>query len=185
MRRGFKTWAEKLALEQRSALTLGPEAPLPARLLASYHDVVILEPAEIPGIPQSVLNQLLGFDSDSWSALSFERNGQIVIIHNPVHSPRRQESNLMHELAHVLCNHEPSHLVQSINFPFALRTYNSDQEEEARWLGGCLQLPRAALMWAIRHGMNNAMIVKHYGASVDLVRFRRQITGIDRQMGRR
>lgn len=185
MRRGFKTWAEKQALEQRLALSLRPEAPLPARLLAGYHNVTIIEPAEIPGITQSILNQLLMLDPDSWSAVSFVRNSCTVIIHNPVHSARRQESNLMHEMAHILCNHQPSQLLQSFNVPFALRTFNSDQEDEAKWLGGCLQLPRPALMWAIRRGMNNAMMVGYYGASADLVRFRRRMTGVDRQLGRR
>lgn len=185
MRRGFKTWAEKQALDQRRALSLRPEAPLPARLLAGNYNVAIIEPAAIPGITQSILNQLLSADPDSWSAVSFVRNGCTVIIHNPVHSARRQESNLMHEMAHILCNHQPSHLLQSVQVPFALRTFDSDQEDEAIWLGGCLQLPRPALMWAIRHGMDNTMIVEHYGASVDLVRFRRRMTGVDRQLGRR
>lgn len=184
MRRGFKSWAEKLSSEQRSVLALSPEASLPARTLAKHHRIIIIEPGEIPGIPQNVVDQLLQFDPSSWSAVSFERNGCYLIIHNPVHSPYRQESNLMHELAHILCNHQPSHLVHSAMLPFAIRTYNSEQEEEAKWLGGCLQLPRAALIWAVCRGMSDAMIAKHYIASKDLVRYRRQMTGIDKQFGR-
>lgn len=182
MRRGFKTWAEKLAIEQRRLLALKPEDPLPARLLADFHDATIVEPVEIPGITQEILDSLLGIGSDGWSAVSFERNGCTIIIHNPDHSSRRQESDLMHEMAHVLCNHQPSHLVQSLGLPFTLRTYNPNQEDEAVWLGGCLQLPRDGLLWALRRGMTDAMMVNHFGASIDQVRYRCQVTGVRRQV---
>jgi hypothetical protein len=91
----------------------------------------------------------------------------------------------MHELAHILCNHQPAQLVKLDYFPIPIRSYDPVQEEEASWLGGCLQLPRDALLWAIRRGMNNPMIVEHFGASMDLVRYRRQITGVDFQVSRR
>lgn len=110
MRRGFKTWAEKMALEQRRLLDLRPEDPLPARLLADFYDTIVVEPADLPGMTQDILGQLLGSGSEGWSAVSFERNGCTIIIHNPAHSARRQESDLMHEIAHVLCKHQPSHL---------------------------------------------------------------------------
>src|SRR5689334_9889201 len=108
MHRGFKTWAEKLALEQRHMVALRSEAPLPATLLADFLDVVITEPRGIPGIPESDLHYLLEVDSDSWSATTITRNGCTLIINNISHSNHRQESNLMHELAHILCKHQPS-----------------------------------------------------------------------------
>ncbi len=184
MRRGFKTWAEKLAIEQRQLLALKPHDPLSAKALASFHDVMVIEPSELPGITPEILRQLLHFGSDTWSAVSFERKGCTVIIHNPVHSARRQESNIMHEMAHVLCGHSPSHLVHSDGLPFTLRTYNSDQEAEAVWLGGCLQLPRSGLLWAIHQGMSDSAMVEHFGASIDQVRYRCQVTGVHYQAKR-
>lgn len=88
----------------------------------------------------------------------------------------------MHELAHILCEHEPSKLVQIDPSIPVLRTFDPVQEDEAIWLGGCLQLPRPALLWAIRRGMDNTAIEKHFCASDDIVRYRRQITGVDRQL---
>lgn len=184
MRRGFKTWAEKLALEQRNKLNLGDVSPLPARLLADHLGVFIVSPKDLPGLSPKILNQVLGVDPKSWSAITFERDGCTIIIHNTTHSPRRQESNLMHEIAHILLEHQPSQIIKDDYINIPLRTYNSKQEEEAVWLGGCLQLPRKALLWSIRRGMNNSMIVAHFGASLDLVRYRRQVTGVDRQIGR-
>lgn len=185
MRRGFKTWAERLALEQRSNLNLGNVSPLPARALAGYLEVTVIAPHQIPGIPQNILHQLQYADHESWSAITLERNGCTLIIHNQTHSPRRQESDIMHELSHILCNHEPSQLVKLDFFPIPFRSYDPVQEEEASWLGACLQLPRNALLWAVRRGMNNSMIVEHFGASMDLVKYRRQITGVDFQIRRR
>lgn len=185
MRRGFKTWAEKLALEQRRILNLQDTAALPARLLGDHLDITIISPDEIPGIPASTLQHLQYADPDSWSATTFTRNGCTVIIYNKTHSRRRQESDIMHELAHVICNHKPSQLVKLDNFPFPLRSYNADDEDEASWLGGCLQVPRTALLWAIRRGMNEQMMVEYFNASSDLIRYRRQITAVDRQVARR
>lgn len=185
MRRGFKTWAENLALEKRRELGLGLTAALPARMLGNHLEVTIISPDEIPGMPSDFLHHLRNIDPESWSATSFTRNDCTIIIHNTTHSPRRQESNLMHELAHLLCGHKPSHLIQAEYFTFHLRSYDVDQEDEAKWLGGCLQLPRTALLWAIGSGMTNNMIVQHFGASLDQVKYRRQVTGIDRQISRR
>lgn len=185
MRRGYKTWAEKVSVEQRKLSSLRAEEPLPARLLADRLEVAVLTPEQIPGITPVILHCLLVTDPESWSAATFTRNGSTLVIYNPTHSVKRQESDLMHELAHVLCEHQPSLLSQIHPSLPALRSYNPIQEEEAVWLGGCLQLPRPALLWAIGKGMDNAAIVKHYCASDDLVRFRRQMTGVERQARRR
>jgi hypothetical protein len=36
----------------------------------------------------------------------------------------------------------------------SLRTYNKDQEDDANWLAGCILLPREALLYARRCGIN-------------------------------
>lgn len=91
----------------------------------------------------------------------------------------------MHELAHILCKHHPSHMIQAANLPFALRTYDKEQEEDASWLGGCLQIPRVALLWVIEAGMSETKLLDYFGASRDLLRYRRRITGVDLQVKRR
>jgi Zn-dependent peptidase ImmA (M78 family) len=179
MRRGFKTWAEEIAQEQRHNLGLQAESPLPAHVLADHLNATVLGIEQIPGISPETTHHLLVTDPESWSAATIVHNGKTVVIYNTVHSHRRQESDLMHELAHVICKHEPSHMVQAGSLPFALRTYDEDQEEEAAWLGGCLQLPRPALQWAIRKGMTESAMLEHFGASQALLRYRRRVTGVD------
>jgi hypothetical protein len=184
MRRGFKTWAEQQAIVQRCNLGLAADAPLPAARLASYLDVIVVGPEQIPGMSPEHLECLLQRDRSSWSAITVSMNACMMIIHNTEHAPTRQESNLMHEMGHIICKHTPTELMRVGGLPFLLREYNADQEEEASWLGACLQLPRSALWTAVRRRMTTAEMVQYFQASEDLIRFRRQMTGVNRQFSR-
>lgn len=184
MERGFKKKSEDQALIYRNELGLMYYDPLPAETLARKLRIQILTPRDIPNITPEILNQLTRTDSNSWSALTISNNGLKIIIHNPHHSQARQESNLMHEIAHILCEHRPSQFVQLDGFPFSIRTCDKTQEEEARWLGGCLQIPRRALVWAFGKNMDASEISEHYSASKDLVKYRINMTGVRIQFSR-
>ena len=184
MQRGFKAWAEREAIAQRRNLGLGANMPLPAVQLAAYLSITIISPEHIPGMSQEHLECLLQRDLSSWSAITVSANTVTAIIHNTGHAPTRQESNLMHEMAHIICKHAPSELIHVGELPFLLRDYNADQEEEASWLGACLQLPRPALWWAVKRRMTVAEMVQYFQASEELIRYRHQMTGIDRQFSR-
>lgn len=183
MRRGFKTEAEREAAQQRQFLGLSINEPLLARRLINYHGLLLLTPQSIPGMKTEHLFQLLEADESAWSAVSILVGTQIAIIYNTSHSAGRQESDLTHEVAHLLCKHEPMYLVPLPGLPLVLRTYNVEQEDEANWLTGCLKLPREALLWAVRNGMDNTEIATYFQASLQLVEYRRRITGIDKQLG--
>jgi Zn-dependent peptidase ImmA (M78 family) len=108
-----------------------------------------------------------------------------VIIRNPAHSPERSASDVMHELAHVLLEHEPGNVFFGPN-GMALRTHNKDQEDEARWLSGCLLLPRESLFAIRRRRLSDLDACREYGVSQDMLTFRRQTSGVDKQFfGRR
>ncbi|PSQ69141.1 MAG: hypothetical protein BRD29_02285 [Bacteroidetes bacterium QH_2_67_10] len=51
-------------------------------------------------------------------------------------------------------------------------SYDRAQEDEAAWLGGCLQIPRTAMLRAVSRGMDNETIARHYTASTQMVQFR-------------
>jgi hypothetical protein len=183
MRRGFKAWAEHEAIEQRLQLGLDAHMPLSALQLAAALDITV-SPEHIPGMSQEHLECLLQRDRSSWSAITVNANTVTAIIHNNSHARTRQESNLFHEMAHIVCGHTPSVLTPVGGLPFLLREYNTDQEDEASWLGACLQLPRPALWWAVKRRMTVVEIGEYFQASEELIRFRRQVTGIDRQLTR-
>ena len=66
----------------------------------------------------------------------------------------------------------------------ALRTYNEEQEEEANWLGGCLLLPRDALIAIKRRGRPDGDACAEYGVSPAMLRFRYNVTGVETQLRR-
>jgi len=148
-RKGFKTEAEKMALFYREQLNIKPIEPLSANLLADFLNLKLVTPLEIPGLGSQYLSTLN--QSDKWSALTMVcLSGIKIVIYNPNHSKARQESDIMHEVAHVICKHTTpkNSYLDGVNIP--LRYYNEIQENEAEWLGACLQLPRDALLWALR-----------------------------------
>lgn len=181
MQHGFKAWAERQAIEHRRHLGLEADVPLPAAQLAAYLGITIMGPAHIPEMSPEHLECLLQHDRSSWSAITISANKFTAIIHNTGHSKPRQESNLMHEMAHIICKHAPSELVHVGGLPFLLREYNADHEEEANWLGACLQLPRPALCWASKCRMKVTEMVQYFQASEELIQYQRRVTGVDRQ----
>jgi hypothetical protein len=52
----------------------------------------------------------------------------------------------------------------------------------ANCLGGCLQLPREALLWALKRGMTKNEIADFYEASIQMVTKRINETGVIRQL---
>lgn len=183
MRRGFKTWSEQQAIALRATLQRTPTAPLPAAELARHLGVCLLTPADIPGMDPADIACLLRSGRSCWSAVTVDTPMGLFVAYNTTHSAARRESDVMHELAHVICAHPRTRIVRLPGVPFPLREYHLDHEEEAIWLGACLQLPREALLWARRQGMDHDEIASYYGASRDQVRYRLNRTGVEQQLG--
>lgn len=183
MQRGYKTWAEKEATQVRSRVGLAACDRLPARLLLRHLDAIVITPRIVPGMTAADIAQLTRQDPQSWSAVSGHVDGTTIVIVNDAHSPARQESNLHHEAAHLIRGHRPSRFLKLDDL--TLREYDQDAEGEAEWLAGCLHLPRAALMEALIRDEDNSAIGQRFMASAEMVRFRRSVTGVDRQMAAR
>jgi IrrE N-terminal-like domain len=187
LRRGFKAEAERTAVDYRKMLDLQPHDPLPAALLADHLKVRMLSPKEIPGIPPDLLAELLGDGTSSWSAAIYERETKRYVIHNPTHSPGRQESNLMHELAHAHLQHPLGSLQLAINgLLLPLRKYNEVHEAEAECLGACLQLPKEALIYHTLVRKKSAEeIAEQFNANLTMVTYRLRISGVSIIQSRR
>lgn len=185
MRRGFKSSCEQRASAFRQELGLKEHDPLPADLLAAHLSVLICGPTNIPDLAAQHKNHLLQEGKECWSAVTITTDDHILVVSNPTHSAARREANIMHELAHVVLKHRPAQIVTVPGFPFPIREYQDDVEDEATWLGGVLQLPRIALEWALIQRMSQQQICQHFTASAEMVRFRRNITGVDRQYSKK
>ena len=183
MKHGFKKDAERIAEDMRRLVGVPMEAPLPARVLARKLEVPVLEPGEIPGLPQKITNQLSFNFERNWSGVTIPVDGENLIIYNPTHLPERQESDIMHELAHILCKHKPARIESAGFLPWKCRTFDKEQEDQAAWLGGCLQIPRCALLAVLKQKLDNDAIAAHFRASPEMVRFRRNMTAVDKILG--
>ena len=184
MRYGFKAWAERRAAGLRRELRVPWLAPFPAKKLAAFFGMNIAEPAHIPGVTAALLNSLVREFGDCWSAVTITAEGLTLIICNPTHAATRRESDLMHELAHMICGHAPAQITIGEHFPFRMRSFNASDEDEAAWLGGVLQIPRNALLHLVRRGYRTEALAEHFCASEEMVRFRRNVTGVDKQIRR-
>jgi len=184
MKRGFKAEAERRSLQFRKDMDLKYTDKLCGFELAEFLGVTVKIPSEIAGLEPYRLNNLLHNGKSEFSAVVLPSgNESFWIIHNPTHTPERQQSNICHELAHIICEHEfDSGNVQDL--PLFLRDYNKLHEDEANYLGGCLQLPRETLSWAINKRMSKDDISSYYGASIEMVRYRINITGLNRKYAR-
>ena len=182
-RRGFKKWSDEKVIELRKQLGLYPSSPLCAFKLCDFLRIPVLIPSSVRGLSQEQLDELLDNGSNHWSAVTIPLdNGTYIIIHNPTHSPARQQSNLMHELSHIICEHTISEKAKKTGLAGFLRNLDPEQEDEAEWLGSCLQLPRPALLYSLNNGMTVKKIAEHYNCSTEMVQYRINITGVRKQL---
>lgn len=184
LERGFKSWAERVSVGFRRDLGLKPSDPLSPKVLSDFLSVKLLTPNDIPGLPTEYTQQLLVTDKHGWSALSLVVNEHFLVIYNPVHSNGRISSDIMHELAHIIRGHEPTRLIMSSDGGMALRTFDQQQEDEANWLGGCLLLPRDALLAIKNNQLPETQACSTYGVSKVLLTFRLNMSGVNHQFKR-
>jgi len=183
LKRGFKASAERLAKQYREEMKIHPCAALCAFKLAEHLQISIFSSDEFL-TQTSEIDLLSGSNGDDcgWSALTMlTKAGNRIIIHNPYHSETRQQSNIMHELAHIICEHERNQKEYDFEIPIGIREFDELQEEEAKCLGSTLQLPTPCLLWADKRKMSNEAIAEHFNASKDMVNYRMNMTGISKR----
>ena len=183
-RRGFKTWAEEIALRVRRKLKLPPAAPLDPLRLAELLSVTVVGPDELRDLPEDCRRRLINDHSENWSAITVANGKHHLIVINTAHAATRQNSDLAHELAHVVLGHEPSMMFASPDSGIALRTHNKEQEDEANWLAGCLLLPRDALFSIRSRRLSDEEACREYRISSAMLRFRVNASGVDIQLRR-
>ncbi|MEH1771438.1 MAG: ImmA/IrrE family metallo-endopeptidase [Nostoc sp.] len=167
----FRQRCEAIATEQRSLLRVRSFEPLPADILATKLGATLFTPDQVPNLEPEQVTLLLA--SDGWSGVIIS-DRPLWIVHNPRHASTRRESNLMHEIAHVLLNHKPV----GFNPVTGLPKRKQNNEDEATYLGGCLQIPKRGLLWATQRKMLLPQIAERFGASEAMVQFRSNVTNV-------
>lgn len=180
MKRGFKSEAEKISVSFRAELKLASSSPLSMRKLAGHLGIMVAKPSKVPGLPENHLQTLCNGSRSGWSALCMKIPTGHLILYNESHSIARQESDLAHEIAHVIRQHKPENFVEVAQGVQLLSGYDKEQEAEAEWLGSCLQLPKDALVNSMFRGLSVSKIAELFGASEAMVNFRLNSSGAKR-----
>ncbi len=180
MNRGFKSRCEEMARSLRLELGLRVTDQLSVQSVAEYLDVSLWNLSDLKLSDEDFL-QLTQVDGDSWSAFSVSAFGKDAIVIHPFRSKARKSSDVMHELAHLLLGHEPSTIFFVGDSDLALRGFNQTTEDEATWLSGTLLLPRNALVYVKRQGISQESACSKYAVSVEMLKYRLGVTGVNRQ----
>jgi Zn-dependent peptidase ImmA (M78 family) len=182
LKHGFKAKAERLAESVRQDLGISKFDPLDAYVLAGRLKVDIFTVDEVYGSQTDNPSYIKMSDPNSFSAMWMPNSrGDKIIIHNDRHSPYRQQSNLMHELAHIIQCHTVPDESAKLCFQLGLHYVNPLHEQEAKYLGGCLQITRPGLQWGLKNLGTLEAISEYFSASVDMVKYRLGISGVSKQ----
>lgn len=169
MKHGFKTQAERLALEERKALGISATDRLDPQALASRHSVAIWPLERLRVIIPEDVDHLLVVDGACFSAATVIRDGRIAVVYNESHADGRCANSITHELAHIILKHPPTNAFDA----FGNRNFPKDLEEEATWFAGCLLVPKDAVRPVMaRCGNDVARAAEHFGISPPLMQWR-------------
>lgn len=182
MRRGFKAWCERAAGEYRQTLGIPPERELDAQALAASLHVRVVTPEDLPGLSAASITQLTVTEPDSWSAVTISQRDVKLVILNSGQSARRRTNSLCHELAHIILNHRSDDTQLSREGFLFRASFNSEQEEEADWLAGCLLVPAEGLLRAYRRMSSPEQLAERFGVSRALIDWRLRMTGVRKRV---
>ncbi|MGW4370094.1 ImmA/IrrE family metallo-endopeptidase [Nocardia takedensis] len=177
--RGFKAEAERLAVETRKELRLSEHQRLEPRWLADHLAIPVLTLSDLEAhVPEvgTAIRILHGEDASSFSGLTLFDGSRRIIVHNEAHTPGRQASDIAHELSHGLRMHPPA----PVHDGHGCRKWNADHEDEANFLAGALLVPAKAAWGIAKRRMDLEDAAATFGCSVEMVRWRINITGARR-----
>ena len=87
---------------------------------------------------------------------------------------------MCHELAHGLLLHPPTPALNDQG----CRNWSREIEDEANWLSGVLLVPDEAALATVKNGLDLKQAALRYGVSVDLIRYRINVSGARKRVAR-
>jgi len=154
---------------------------LPIDVLARHLGVTVVSAETL--VPIERLEEIERLQAFAFSAATFEIKGRHIVVTNPLRTSGRLASDVAHELAHLLLEHELGEVREIDGVLF--RTCRPDEEEQATVFGGTMLLPRPLMMKAALAGKGPEEIAAECGVTLEMARFRFNTTGVARQAARR
>lgn len=180
-RRGFKKKCEEIVSEARDELGLARYAPFDPFAYAELLNIPCVPVSELArdGCTEQALAHVAGAGRRDFSAVTICKGTHRLIVYNDNNDPERQKSDVAHELAHLLLEHEAGPL-------FGLggcRNVDDLREKEATWLGGALLVPEHVALFVARRRLNVEEAARRYSVSGEIMRWRLNITGALKRVG--
>lgn len=173
-RRGFKAQANRIAVGLRIQLGLTESCPIDVKALAAHLRVTVFPLSMFAKARPDEVARLLGPGASAFSAcLVPAGDGRAMAIVNDAHSVGRQNSNLAHELAHLLLNHSPEAVVDCAG----CRNFQGGVESEAGFLGSCILIPNEAARAIVKSGIAYDAAAERYGVSRSMLEYRLNVSG--------
>ena len=172
LRRGFKAEANRLAVEMRKEVGLGPADPLAPARLANHLEIPFRTFSEAIALNEKV-RPLLTTEKEAVSALTVHAGPRREIWLNDSHEEPRQNSSLCHELAHALLMHPPKPALDLRG----CRHWDGDVEDEANWLAGSLLITNEAAWGIKRRRMPEHIALERFGVSKQMFTWRMNMSG--------
>jgi hypothetical protein len=182
LRRGFKAEANRLSLRMRRHLGLAPHAPINLHMLAARLGSRVAKLSEFADEHGEAVCQLTRRDRSAFSAATIPLPGlRRVIVVNDSHSEGRQNSNVAHEIAHLLLGHDFTLPIDASG----CRSIDRDVEDEANWLGPTLLIPNEAALHILCEEMDEAIACCRYGVTAAVLKMRINTSGARIRIARR
>lgn len=178
MRRGFKAEAERQAETIRQDMGKRPFDALDALELARHAGAEVRRADELTS--RAKLETLEELQPGCFSACTFTVGERHVIVYSPLASVGRMQSDIAHEVSHLLLEHTMSS-VQTLGGA-TFYTCNADEEQEANWLAGCLLLPRPLVYRAAKNGLDATAMAERFNVSEQMAGYRIRATGVMQQL---
>jgi Zn-dependent peptidase ImmA (M78 family) len=169
--------AERVADDLRVAIGAPYDRPLDLIHLAGHLGAGVVSADELVSIER--LQEIERIQAFAFSACTFDIEGRVIVVYNPLRKPDRRASDIAHELAHLVLEHELSEVQYLDGVPF--RTCRPDEEEEATAQAGTILLPRKILLAAARNGETHEQVAQRHSVTSEMARYRWNITGVGRQ----
>jgi hypothetical protein len=175
VKHGVNRHHERIAAEVRDELGLLEHEPLDPFEYARFLGIPCEPVSELDryGVPKETLDHFAGAGRRDFSAGTFCKRNRRLIIYNDHNSPARQKSDVAHELAHVLREHEPGPAFGPLGSPI----WNAEQEDDATCLAGALLVPECAALMIVSRELSVWEAASLYGVSDQLMEVRLEITG--------
>lgn len=169
-----KAALQRLAASVREELGLADVAPFDVHLWSREYGVPFLAIDQLT-ISDAARDRFTREAPELWSAALVRNGTGHVVVFNSAHAPARVRSNLAHEVAHLVAEHElsPSWVDPQGRCSGASRA----QEAEAAELAGALLVPAERARVLAMRGVDPALVATQYAVSLDMARWRLDVSG--------